>query len=79
MSSAESSQEVYFALYRYTPSIPAAAVFVAVFVALAVFHGIVLVRHRALFFTPFIVGLICTARTFPLADTGLTLDLHDCS
>ncbi|KAL4764899.1 RTA1 like protein-domain-containing protein [Aspergillus foveolatus] len=61
MDSADSSQEVYFALYRYTPSIPAAAVFVAVFVALAVFHGVFLVRHRALFFIPFIVGLFFEA------------------
>ncbi|KAL3452728.1 RTA1 like protein-domain-containing protein [Aspergillus insuetus] len=62
MSSADTSQEaVHFALYRYTPSIPAAAVFVAAFVALSVWHGVLLLRHRALFFIPFIIGLLFEA------------------
>ncbi|KAL2801783.1 RTA1 like protein-domain-containing protein [Aspergillus granulosus] len=61
MSSADSPEQVYFALYRYTPSVPAAAVFVAVFVALSVWHGVLLLRHRALFFVPFIIGLLFEA------------------
>lgn len=59
MSSADTSQQEYFALYRYTPSIPAAAVFIAVFVVLSVWHGILLFRHRAFFFIPFTIGLLC--------------------
>ncbi|KAL3482975.1 RTA1 like protein-domain-containing protein [Aspergillus germanicus] len=61
MSSADTSQEIHFALYRYTPSIPAAAVFVAAFVALSVWHGVLLLQHRALFFIPFIIGLLFEA------------------
>ncbi|KAJ0426849.1 RTA1 like protein-domain-containing protein [Aspergillus carlsbadensis] len=61
MSSADTSQEVHFELYRYTPSVPAAAVFVAVFIALSVWHGVLLLRHRTLFFIPFLIGLLLEA------------------
>ncbi|OJJ97020.1 hypothetical protein ASPACDRAFT_33780 [Aspergillus aculeatus ATCC 16872] len=52
---------VYFALYRYTPSIAAAVVFTVVFCALAIFFIYRIVRHRTLFFIPFLVGLIFEA------------------
>ncbi|PLB55816.1 RTA1-domain-containing protein [Aspergillus steynii IBT 23096] len=52
---------ITFVLYRYTPSIPAAAVSGAVFLALAVLHGIFILRHRAMFFTAFFIGLLLEA------------------
>ncbi|RAK74493.1 RTA1 domain-containing protein [Aspergillus fijiensis CBS 313.89] len=50
-----------FVLYRYTPSIAAAVVFTGVFCALALFFIYRIVRHRTLFFIPFLVGLIFEA------------------
>ncbi|KAL6234176.1 phosphatidylserine decarboxylase-domain-containing protein [Aspergillus navahoensis] len=52
----------------------ASAVIIAVSGALTVFHGIFLVRHRALFFIPFIIGLLgktagYAARIFSHYDT----------
>ncbi|PYH91883.1 RTA1 like protein [Aspergillus ellipticus CBS 707.79] len=52
------SSAVYFALYRYTPSIAAAEIFAVVFGSLAIFHLYRLVRHRALFFIHFLIGLV---------------------
>lgn len=59
MSSTTSDGGIDFALYRYTPSIPAAAIFAGVFLVLSVSHLIRLIRNRAYFFIPFIVGLLC--------------------
>lgn len=60
MSSTSSSDStVNFALYRYTPSIAAASIFAAIFLAITVFHCIRLLRCRAFFFIPFIIGLLC--------------------
>ncbi|KAJ6007518.1 hypothetical protein N7540_011494 [Penicillium herquei] len=47
-----------FALYRYTPSIAAAAVFGGIFLLLSFLHLIRLLRNRHYFFIPFIVGLL---------------------
>ncbi|RAH69334.1 RTA1 domain-containing protein [Aspergillus aculeatinus CBS 121060] len=63
-----------FVLYRYTPSIAAAVVFTVVFCALAIFFIYRIVRHRTLFFIPFLVGLIFEAagyiaRIFSHSDT----------
>lgn len=55
----DSSQDISFALYRYTPSVPAAVVVAAAFVVLIVLHGHHLFRHRALYFIPFLIGLVC--------------------
>jgi hypothetical protein len=48
-----------YKLYRYVPSIPAAAVTAAVFGVLAMGHLYRIVNHRAYFFVPFIIGLLC--------------------
>ncbi|KUL83682.1 hypothetical protein ZTR_07499 [Talaromyces verruculosus] len=59
MSSTSSGDStVNFALYRYTPSIAAASIFAAIFLAITVFHCIRLWRCRTFFFIPFIIGLL---------------------
>ncbi|KAH9906902.1 RTA1 like protein-domain-containing protein [Xylariomycetidae sp. FL2044] len=45
-----------FKLYRYTPSLPAAVVFVIVFAILSVLHTWKITKHRALYFTAFTIG-----------------------
>ncbi|KAJ5351371.1 hypothetical protein N7452_000345 [Penicillium brevicompactum] len=65
---------VDFALYRYTPSIPAAAIFGVVFIGLSIWHLIRLIKHRSYFFVPFLIGLLleCAgyfARIFSHFDT----------
>ncbi|KAJ5737664.1 uncharacterized protein N7483_002789 [Penicillium malachiteum] len=63
-----------FALYRYKPSIVAAAVFAGIFLLLSFLHLIRLLRNHHYFFIPFIVGLLfeCAgfiARIFSHFDT----------
>ena len=58
MSNTTSNGGYEYALYRYTPSIPAAAIFTGVFLALSVLHCVWLARSRAYFFIPFTVGLL---------------------
>ena len=48
-----------FRLYRYTPSLPAATVFVVVFAVLSGLHTWKLLKHRAYYFTAFTVGGYC--------------------
>ncbi|KAH7259175.1 RTA1 like protein-domain-containing protein [Fusarium redolens] len=45
-----------FKLYRYDPSLPAAIVSVAVFAILSVLHTWRMIRVRAYYFTPFVIG-----------------------
>lgn len=59
MSTTTSDGGVDFALYRYTPSIPAAAIFAGIFLLLSILHLVRLVHTRTYFFIPFIVGLLC--------------------
>jgi hypothetical protein len=59
MSATTSDGGIHFALYRYTPSIPAAAVFVGIFLVLSIPHLIRMIRNRTYFFIPFVVGLLC--------------------
>ncbi|KAJ9225349.1 hypothetical protein DTO169C6_2379 [Paecilomyces variotii] len=66
--------QIDYALYRYTPSIPAAVVFAGIFLFLSVLHLIRLIRNRTFFFIPFVVGLLfeCAgyiARIFSHFDT----------
>ncbi|KAJ5702612.1 hypothetical protein N7488_010160 [Penicillium malachiteum] len=69
-----SNEGIDFALYRYTPSIAAAAVFTGIFLHLSILHLIRLLRNRQYFFIPFILGLLfeCAgyiARIFSHFDT----------
>ncbi|CAI7633026.1 unnamed protein product [Penicillium bialowiezense] len=70
----DSDGGIDYALYRYTPSIPAAVIFGVVFVGLSVLHLIRLIKHRSYFFIPFLIGLLleCAgyfARVFSHFDT----------
>ncbi|KAM0106891.1 hypothetical protein ACP6JB_007472 [Aspergillus fumigatus] len=47
-----------YTLYRYVPSIPAAAIMAAVFGLLAMGYLYRIVTHRTYFFVPFIIGLL---------------------
>ncbi|KAJ5096869.1 Protein RTM1 [Penicillium angulare] len=58
MSTTDSSSGVDYALYRYTPSIPAAAIFAGIFLILSILHLIRLAQCRTYFFIPFVVGLL---------------------
>ncbi|CAG8003107.1 unnamed protein product [Penicillium salamii] len=65
---------INYALYRYTPSIPAAVIFAVLFILLSALHLIRLIKHRSYFFIPFLVGLLleCAgyiARIFSHFDT----------
>ncbi|KAK8137301.1 hypothetical protein PG984_005241 [Apiospora sp. TS-2023a] len=55
-AAAAASDAFDFKLYRYTPSLPAAIVFAAVFAVLSALHTWQLARHRAYYFTAFTVG-----------------------
>ncbi|CAG7978002.1 unnamed protein product [Penicillium salamii] len=48
-----------FQLYRYTPSLPAAVIFIAVFVFTTAYHIYQLVKCRAWYFIAFVLGGIC--------------------
>ncbi|KAJ5934275.1 Protein RTM1 [Penicillium verhagenii] len=74
MSATTSDGGIDFALYRYTPSLPAAVVFAVIFLLLSIFHLIRLFKNRTYLFIPFIVGLLfeCAgyiARIFSHFDT----------
>ncbi|KAF7714832.1 Uncharacterized protein PECH_008002 [Penicillium ucsense] len=74
MSTSSSNGGIDFALYRYTPSIVAAIIFAAMFLAITVVHSFRLWQKRTYFFIPFIIGLLfeCAgyiARVFSHYDT----------
>lgn len=46
-------------IYGYNPSIPAAAIFIVLFGASTGFHGYQLIKARALYFIPFLIGGVC--------------------
>ncbi|KAJ5644244.1 uncharacterized protein N7484_006751 [Penicillium longicatenatum] len=52
----DSSQHIDFKLYRYTPSVAAAAIFIALFIITTVFHLWQLIRSRSWYFIAFILG-----------------------
>jgi hypothetical protein len=58
MSDTNSDGGIDFVLYRYKPSIPAAVVFVVIFIGLSALHLIRLTSYRSYFFIPFLVGLL---------------------
>jgi hypothetical protein len=58
-TTAPGQQYLDFRLYRYEPSLPAAAVSVAVFGILTALHVWRVVRSKALYFIAFIVGGVC--------------------
>lgn len=45
--------------YRYYPSVPAAAVFIALYSIVTIAHIAIIVTRRTWSFTPFIIGGLC--------------------
>lgn len=60
MSADEGSAGYDFKLYRYTPSLAGAVIAMLLFATVTSLHIWKLVRHRALYFTAFAIGGICT-------------------
>lgn len=58
-----------FKLYRYTPSLAAAAISATVFAILTALHTWRLLRVRAYYFTPFTIGGICKSQSLALPYT----------
>lgn len=57
-SSAPTDNPVY-KLYRYTPNIVAAVIFLVVFAATTLYHIYQMIRARSWYFTPLVIGGIC--------------------
>ena len=60
-----------FEYYYYDPSLPAAIIFVVFFLVLTLLHLFRLIRSRAWYFIPFLVGGFCK----PQLETQV---LHSC-
>lgn len=58
-SGADAAEGFSFSLYKYTPSLPAAAAAVVVFAALTAVHAQRMYKTKAYYFTPFFIGGIC--------------------
>ena len=48
-----------YELYRYTPSLAAAVLFIILFILITVYHAYQMAQARAWYFTCFILGGIC--------------------
>jgi hypothetical protein len=46
--------------YRYEPNLGAAVAFAILFAIATIWHTVTMVRKRAWFFIPFVIGGICT-------------------
>lgn len=45
--------------YEYSPSVPAAVIFVVTFAVLTVYHVFLLFKNRTFFCLPFVIGGLC--------------------
>lgn len=54
-----------FKLYLYTSSLPAAIIMIALFGLFTLLHFLCMLRQRVKYFTPFVVGLLCTLIAVP--------------
>ena len=52
-------EKITFVFYYYEPSLPAGVLFTVLFAILTALHIWRLVRHRALYFIPFLIGGAC--------------------
>lgn len=57
--------EIDFKLYRYTPNVAAAAIFVVLFAITTLYHVYQLYKARAWYFIAFVVGGICKRQSHP--------------
>ena len=58
--------DINFVLYRYTPSIAAAIIFVILFALGFIGHIYYVFKLRARYFIPFAIGVLCKANPNPL-------------
>jgi hypothetical protein len=58
-ASADAAEGFSFSLYKYTPSLPAAAAAAVIFAALTAIHAWRMYKTKAYYFTPFLIGGIC--------------------
>ena len=63
----EVPEEFDFKLYRFTPSLEGAIIAAIVFGLLTAVHSWRLVRARSFYFTPFLIGGVCTSRPCALS------------
>jgi len=56
-----------FVLYRYTPNLAAAVVFIIVFLATTGYHGWQMFSKRSWFMIPFFIGGLCKFHKKPRA------------
>jgi hypothetical protein len=56
-----------FVLYHYTPNLPGAVIFAALFFLTTAFHLFQRIRTQAKYFNPFIVGGLCEFAEFSAA------------
>jgi hypothetical protein len=55
----DSGQHIDFKLYRYTPSVAAAVIFIILFTITTAFHVWQLIKSRSWYFIAFVLGGIC--------------------
>ena len=61
----DSSSDISFVFYRYDPSLPAAVIFVVLFVVASLVHLFQLFRYKTWYFIPFVIGGICESISLP--------------
>lgn len=66
MSSSDSGTGIDFQLYRYTPSLAAAILFLVLFVLITAYHIYQVIRMRSWYMLVFVTGGVCKS-TNPLA------------
>lgn len=65
MSSSDSGTGVDFELYRYTPSLAAAILFLVLFIFITAYHLYQVIRMRSWYMVVFVTGGICKSNREP--------------
>lgn len=60
----DSNHQIDFELYRYTPNIAAAVIFIVLFTLSTAYHSYQLIKCRAWYFIAFVIGGICERQAF---------------
>ena len=59
----DGSGQIDFQLYRYTPNLAAAAIFIVLFTLTTIYHTYQLIKTRAWYFIAFVLGGICESNS----------------
>lgn len=59
-----SDSKPYYKYYHFEPSLAAACVFAVVFGLSAVWHGVLIAKHKTWYFVPLLVGGVCMFSPF---------------